>query len=202
MNPARAAILAGVALDEAPAFPSKRPRARTRSGNAFDELISRQVPEDRDGAALRRRKLLEDAMAAMVDSGGASVLPRLSRRHIFGAAGAVSQAHPWSGLPPESLTAIAVPRRQARVTDGRSEERLPTVAVTTLVAFRGREHEVKVLNTSRLGLMIETDLAPLIAEPLLVSLADGCSRIYFVRWLRNGRIGLGCREEDLPADGS
>ena len=197
MNHARAAILTGKAGDEGPSFVQKRPRPKPRDRRHLDGLIFRQEQGDRNGVEERRRKLLDSVMALMPEDDRASSLPRLSMRRLVSGPAATQAADAAGRAQLESLTRVAVSRRQPRVTDTRREERRPALGARAVADFRGAEHEVTILNTSRLGLMIETGISPLIAEPLLVHFEDGVSRIYFVRWIRNGRVGLGCREEDL-----
>jgi hypothetical protein len=72
----------------------------------------------------------------------------------------------------------------------RGEARSEALAATALLHFRGRPHRVPVLNISSRGTMIESALEPRLGEPVLVEF-DQCSRIHaFVRWSRDGRIGL------------
>ncbi|HEX8669143.1 MAG TPA: PilZ domain-containing protein [Allosphingosinicella sp.] len=74
--------------------------------------------------------------------------------------------------------------------DRRGEERREGVVETALLHFRGRPIRVPVLNVSSRGAMVESDLEPRLGEPVLVEF-DQCSRIHaFVRWSRDGRIGL------------
>lgn len=195
MNRARAAILIGKTGDEGLSLAAKRPRADARRCRSLDDLILRQERQDRDRADERHKMLFEIAIAAMPEERRASALPCLSVRQILGS----GAARNLLVAPAEagSLTGVAVKRQQPRVTDTRREERRTDLVASAVIDFRGRKYEVRVLNTSRLGLMIEAALEPLIAEPLLVHLDTGESRIYFVRWVRGGRIGLGCREEDL-----
>ena len=88
------------------------------------------------------------------------------------------------------LAAIRIPRTQARMVDQRSEERHEGLTDSAIVHFRGRPYRVAVVNLSSRGTMIESDLVPRLGESVLVEF-DQCSRIHaFVRWIREGRIGL------------
>ena len=63
-----------------------------------------------------------------------------------------------------------------------------------VLCFRGGEYEVPVVNISSRGTMIESDIQPRLGESVKIRF-DGCSPIYaFVRWARDGRVGLkfGC----------
>jgi hypothetical protein len=74
--------------------------------------------------------------------------------------------------------------------DRRGEDRREGVVETALLHFRGRPYRVPVLNISSRGAMVESPLEPRLGEPVLVEF-DQCSRIHaFVRWNREGRIGL------------
>jgi hypothetical protein len=72
----------------------------------------------------------------------------------------------------------------------RLEDRLEGRIESALIHFRGRAYRVPVLNISTRGTMIESDIQPRLGEPVLVEF-DECSRMHaFVRWVRDGRIGL------------
>ena len=89
-----------------------------------------------------------------------------------------------------SLVDIPIRRGRARNGDQRSEERFTDVVENAVLLFRGERHRVRVVNISSRGTMIETDIIPRLGEPVLVQF-EACSRIQaFVRWCREGRIGL------------
>jgi hypothetical protein len=74
--------------------------------------------------------------------------------------------------------------------DRRSEPRHEGLIESAIIWFRGQPTRVPVLNISARGTMIESDLAPRLGETVLVEFPE-CSRIHaFVRWQRDGRIGL------------
>ena len=78
--------------------------------------------------------------------------------------------------------------------DPRSEPRYEGLVENAVLTFRGAEHEVPVINISTRGTQIESDLLPRLGESVLIRF-EGCSPIYaFVRWNRDGRLGLnfGC----------
>ncbi len=86
--------------------------------------------------------------------------------------------------------ASMVARTQPRLVDQRSEERHEGLVDQALLHFRGAAFEVPVVNISSRGTMIETDIAPRIGEGVLIRF-DGCTPVHaFVRWVRDGRIGL------------
>ncbi|HEX8261311.1 MAG TPA: hypothetical protein VF547_00390 [Allosphingosinicella sp.] len=72
----------------------------------------------------------------------------------------------------------------------RAEPRIEGLIDHATLWFRGEAHEVPVLNISSRGTMVESALIPRLGEPVLVQFPD-CSRIHaFVRWARDGRMGL------------
>jgi hypothetical protein len=76
----------------------------------------------------------------------------------------------------------------------RSEPRFEGLAERAALTFRGNAHIVPVVNISARGTMIESDLQPRLGENVLIRF-EGCTPIHaFVRWVREGRIGLnfGC----------
>lgn len=88
------------------------------------------------------------------------------------------------------LAAQLITRVQARVVDQRSEERHDDIVDRAAIMFRGQEYIVPVVNISSRGTMIECDILPRIGETIVVQFQD-CTRIHaFVRWVRDGRLGL------------
>jgi hypothetical protein len=76
----------------------------------------------------------------------------------------------------------------------RSERRQEGVFDCATLVFRGTPHVVPVVNISSRGTMVESELQPRLGESVQIRFA-GCSPIYaFVRWSRDGRLGLnfGC----------
>jgi hypothetical protein len=81
--------------------------------------------------------------------------------------------------------------------DRRSEPRHEGVVEEATLWFRGAPHHVPVLNISSRGTMVESDLQPRLGETVLVQFPE-CSRIHaFVRWCRDGRLGLNFGHEIL-----
>lgn len=88
----------------------------------------------------------------------------------------------------------AMMRAEPAFVEQRCEERHEGLVERAVLCFRGREYPVPVLNVSSRGTMVECDLVPRLGEPVIVRF-DGCTPIHaFVRWARDGRIGLnfGC----------
>ncbi len=80
------------------------------------------------------------------------------------------------------------------VADRRSEPRLARAGEQSVLVFRGDTYPAPVLNISSRGTMIESDISPRLGESVMIHFA-GCSPIYaFVRWAKDGRVGLnfGC----------
>ena len=78
--------------------------------------------------------------------------------------------------------------------DRRSESRHEGLVQGAMLVFRGQHLRVPVVNISSRGTMVESDVQPRLGESVKISF-DGCSPIYaFVRWNRDGRLGLnfGC----------
>ena len=80
------------------------------------------------------------------------------------------------------------------VAERRSEPRYEGIVSLSTLFFRGAAYTVPVVNISSRGTMIESDIVPRLGENVIIRF-DGCSPIHaFVRWARDGRIGLnfGC----------
>ena len=85
---------------------------------------------------------------------------------------------------------MRVQHRERSFEDRRCEPRREGLIDNAIVYFRGERHSVPVLNISTRGTMIESGLEPRLGETMLIEFAE-CSRIHaFVRWARDGRIGL------------
>lgn len=89
-----------------------------------------------------------------------------------------------------SLGGELIPRTQPRTADQRSEERLEDVVDRAMITFRGQEYLVPVMNISARGTMVECDIMPRIGEAVVVQF-ENCTKIHgFVRWIREGRLGI------------
>ena len=88
------------------------------------------------------------------------------------------------------LANIRIHREPQRFDERRCEDRHIGLVDSATLFFRGEAHQVAVVNISSRGTMVECALYPRIGETLIVEF-DQCSRIQaFVRWVRDGRIGL------------
>ena len=78
--------------------------------------------------------------------------------------------------------------------DRRSESRTDCAGENSILVFRGASYPAPVLNISSRGTMVESDISPRLGESVMIHF-EGCSPIYaFVRWAKDGRVGLnfGC----------
>ena len=84
-----------------------------------------------------------------------------------------------------------IERAERRAVDQRSEARHENLVDCSTLFFRGGVHMVPVVNISTRGAMIVCALEPRIGESVIIRF-EGCSPIYAaVKWVRNGRVGLG-----------
>ena len=83
-----------------------------------------------------------------------------------------------------------ISRSQPRVIDQRGEHRHEGIIDNATIAFRGQEYLVPVVNISSRGAMIECDIMPRLGETVVIQF-ENCDRIKsFVRWSREGKLGL------------
>ena len=96
-----------------------------------------------------------------------------------------------------SLTAIRIKREETRRSDQRSEPRHLDVVDQAMLRYQRHSFEVPVLNVSRRGMMISSDLLPNIGARMEVRFAECNPTDCYVRWVREGRIGLEFGKETL-----
>lgn len=95
------------------------------------------------------------------------------------------------------LSGIRIRREEARKVDQRREDRHLNVIDQAVIRHKRRTREVRVLNVSSRGAMVASDLVPGIGDPIDIRFAD-CNRTScFVRWVRDGKIGLEFARETL-----
>ena len=85
-------------------------------------------------------------------------------------------------------------RRPPPFVEQRAEPRFEGLVECGDLYFRGAAYLVPVVNISSRGTQIESDIEPRLGESVIIRF-EGCSPIHaFVRWVRDGRIGLnfGC----------
>lgn len=94
-----------------------------------------------------------------------------------------------------TLSGTMIPRTARRRVDERREERVAAEAQTGVLSFRGRNHVVRLVNISGSGAMVIFPLVPHIGEEVRLKLLDRGSLAATVRWVRDGRIGVGFEPE-------
>jgi hypothetical protein len=83
---------------------------------------------------------------------------------------------------------------QLKPVEQRAEPRYEGLVERATLTFRGADYPVPVVNISSRGTAVESELDPRLGESVMIRF-EGCSPIYaFVRWSREGRLGLnfGC----------
>lgn len=88
------------------------------------------------------------------------------------------------------LTKIAIKREEARLTNQRCEDRHFNVIDDCVISFRRRKHNVRVINVSSRGAMLDAELEPRIGENLEIRFSDQAKTRCVVRWIRGTRIGV------------
>lgn len=84
-----------------------------------------------------------------------------------------------------------IPRTVKRMFDQRGEERTAaTGSQTAVMTYRGRKHVVRMVNTSPSGAMINFAEVPHIGEQVMLQLIEQGQVAAYVRWVRDGRIGV------------
>lgn len=89
-----------------------------------------------------------------------------------------------------SLDGGMIPRTVKRMFDERAEERTAADSGSAVLTFRGRNHVVRLLNTSPSGAMVMFAPVPHIGERVSLRLLDRGPTTGVVRWVRDGRIGV------------
>ena len=89
-----------------------------------------------------------------------------------------------------SLTGDMIPRSVRRVFDQRAEERLEPTSEHAVLDVRRTKRAVRVMNISRSGAMIDYPEPLNIGERVRLQIMDRPAVFGFVRWVRDGRIGL------------
>ena len=89
-----------------------------------------------------------------------------------------------------ALAGDLVARTQPRLVEQRSEPRHDDVVQRAVITFRGQEYLVPVVNISSRGTMVESEIMPRIGESISIQF-EHCTRMQaFVRWIRDGHLGL------------
>jgi hypothetical protein len=91
---------------------------------------------------------------------------------------------------PRGLDGLAIPRDEIRRSDMRDADRHSLPDAKFPIRFRGRNHDVRLVNLSGGGAMIASRLRPSLGEHLELHLGEGSNIECVVRWVKEGRIGL------------
>ncbi|WP_265569367.1 PilZ domain-containing protein [Sphingomicrobium nitratireducens] len=83
-----------------------------------------------------------------------------------------------------------IPRTVKRVFDQRIEVREETQSQTAVLTIRGKSHVVRLCNISPSGAMVAYRGVPHIGEQITLQLLDHGEQVAYVRWVRDGRIGV------------
>ena len=83
-----------------------------------------------------------------------------------------------------------IPRSVRRMFDQRSEPREAADPDTAVLVLRGRNHVVRLVNSSPSGAMVIFDLMPHIGEEVVLHLTGRGQVPGYVRWVRDGRVGV------------
>ena len=87
-----------------------------------------------------------------------------------------------------------IPRTVRRVFDERAEPREAMESQTAVMVVRGRPHVVRLANMSASGAMVVFKGVPHIGEQVTLQLLDHGEQTAYVRWVRDGRIGINFAE--------
>ena len=88
------------------------------------------------------------------------------------------------------LNGSMIQRTVRRIFDARSEPREPAGLQAVLLELRGRKHEVRLVNLSTSGAMIDFDAMPHIGEEVALHLGDRGPVAGQICWVRDGQIGV------------
>lgn len=89
------------------------------------------------------------------------------------------------------LHGAMIPRSVRRMFEERGEQRIETESQTGVLALRGKNHVVQLVNLSRSGAMVRFAADAHIGEIVTLQLLDRGTIDGQVRWLRDGRMGVG-----------
>ena len=88
------------------------------------------------------------------------------------------------------LNGSMIPRSVRRMFDARSEPREEVGSQAVMLELRGRKHEVRLVNLSTSGAMIDFDSMPRIGEEVALHLGDRGPVAGQICWVRDGQIGV------------
>jgi hypothetical protein len=116
---------------------------------------------------------------------------RLAQRIARSADDAAAAADAASGTnPPQPGLAGSGRPGEKRFAERRSDARRTGIASRARIAFRGRQHEVPLLNLSRRGCMIGADIGAAAGDRIAIQFPD-CNPLHAtVRWSEAGQTGI------------
>lgn len=94
------------------------------------------------------------------------------------------------GAKGDDLASVEIPRSEERIANHRDEDRHRLSAEAATARYKGKSHDVELINLSAGGAMIRADFAPKMWDKVELLLGDGPALECAVRWLRGDRIGL------------
>ena len=89
-----------------------------------------------------------------------------------------------------SLVGSMIPRTVTRMFDQRSEQRMQPNTEHAVLEHRGQEHAVRLLNISSSGAMVAFQIVSHIGERVRLHMLGRESAAGFVRWVRDGCVGI------------
>ena len=94
------------------------------------------------------------------------------------------------GSDHDDLSSVEVQRNETRAADHRGGDRHRLAAETAQARYRGKTHQVELINLSGGGAMIAASFSPYLWERVDLLLGEGQAMECAVRWVRHDRIGL------------
>ncbi len=130
------------------------------------------------------------------------------RSKIFGGGNAaeppvVVKAKKPRGAKADTLNSIPVIREEIRRGNTREADRHRLPDQEVRITHNGRSQEVRLINLSGGGAMVEGDIAPMLWDRIDLHLGENGTTECVVRWLKGGRVGLEFAHEtrlDCSAD--
>lgn len=94
------------------------------------------------------------------------------------------------GSDQDMLSSVNVQRQEIRTADHRAGDRHRLAAETAQARYRGKTHQVELINLSSGGAMIAASFSPYLWERIDLMLGEGHAMECAVRWVRHDRVGL------------
>lgn len=90
----------------------------------------------------------------------------------------------------DALGNVRVPRAEVRRGDHRGGNRHRLSSETARIVYRGKEHNVEVVNLSSGGAMVRCDFSPKLWDLVELQLGEGLGLEGAIRWIKGDSIGL------------